>query len=62
MTHKTYFQITGIIFALITLLHISRVVLGWTAVIGDYEVPMWISYAGVVVAGFLASQAFRFGK
>gem|GEM_PF-697779 len=62
MTHKIYFHITSAIFAIITLLHFSRLIFGWTAIVGDYEVPMWMSYVGTIAAGFLSLQAFKLNK
>lgn len=59
MNQKTFYNITLVIFLLIALLHALRLVYGWSAVIGGFEVPMWFSGAAVALAGYLAYNAFR---
>ena len=54
MSQKTYNGLTGTIFLLITLLHFGRIFSGWEANIGGWDVPMWLSWSAVVVAGYLA--------
>lgn len=43
---------TGI-FALIGVLHLARLVLTWPAQIGGWQVPLWFSGGGVLIAGGL---------
>ncbi len=59
MNQKTFLSLTGIIFLVIAVSHLLRVVLGWHAIVAGWAVPMWFSYIGVVVAGYLAFQAFN---
>jgi hypothetical protein len=33
--------------------------MGWTVDIGDWSVPMWLSWIGLIVAGGLAFFGFR---
>lgn len=58
MNHKTYMTVSTGIFALVALLHLARVLLGWDAVIGGWEVPMWLSWGAVIGAGFLAYTGY----
>ena len=58
MSRKAYLVISGIIFGLVSLLHLARVVFGWEAVIGVWTVPFWVSWGGFVVAGILSAWAF----
>ena len=62
MTRKHYVRIAGVIFGLVAILHVLRLLLGWTAVIGGYTFPMWFSWVGAFVAGFLAYEGFRLSK
>lgn len=62
MTTKNYFQVTGTIFAVIGLLHVLRLLLGWEAQIGDFAVPFWLSVVAVIVAAYLAWNAFQLGQ
>ena len=58
MTQRTFNTAAGTIFLLVAILHALRLFFGWHASIGGWIVPMWASWAGVVVAGFLAYSAF----
>ena len=59
MTQRTFNTLTGTVFLLVATLHALRFFFGWQAIIGGWIIPMWISWAGVVVAGFLAYSAFK---
>lgn len=61
MSQKTFTLTAGMIFTLVAGLHLLRVVLGWEAVIGGWNVPVWFSWLGVALAGFLAYTAFTLG-
>jgi hypothetical protein len=59
MTEKTFPAIAAVIFAVVALLHLLRLVMGWSIVIDSWTVPMWLSWVGLVVAGGLAYFATR---
>ena len=59
MTQRTFNTAAGSIFLLVALLHALRLLFGWPAIISSWPVPMWVSWVGVVLAGFLAYSAFR---
>ena len=50
----------GVIFAIVALLHLLRVYMGWPVVIGDWSAPMWVSWIALVVAGVLAIWGLAF--
>jgi len=54
MDQKTFTIVAGAIFAIVALLHVLRILMGWPAVIGGWEVPMWVSWIALVVAGGLS--------
>lgn len=54
MDQRTYARLTGVIFLIIAVLHALRILYRWGAVIGGWMVPMWLSWAALVVAGYLA--------
>lgn len=62
MHQKTFNLVVGVIFLLIALLHALRILSGWEAVIGEWEVPMWLSWVALVVSGYLTYNAFRLGR
>ena len=59
MNQKTFVTVSGSIFGVIAVMHLARIVQGWPAQIGTFEVPMWLSWVAMAVAGFLAVSAFR---
>jgi hypothetical protein len=36
-----------------------RLLRGWQVTIGDIVVPLWVSWIGLAIAGYLAYQGFR---
>lgn len=62
MTQKNYAMVSGLIFLAVTVGHLFRLLYGWTAVLSGWEVPMWVSGVGVVVAGYLAYHGLRMSK
>ena len=59
MTEKTFVTIGTVIFALVALLHLLRLVMGWSVVIDAWTVPMWVSWVALVVAGALSYYGAR---
>lgn len=59
MSPKSYYAITGFIFLIVAIIHLLRVLNGWTARIDTFSVPMWASWVALVIAGYLASQGLR---
>jgi hypothetical protein len=59
MDQKTFALVAGVIFALVALLHVLRLFMGWPMVIGSWSVPMWLSWAGLIIAGGLSVLGLR---
>ncbi|MDJ0845118.1 hypothetical protein [Crocosphaera sp.] len=59
MTARLYLIISGVIFALIGLLHLLRIVFQLPAMVGVWTVPFAMSVLAIVVATGLAFSAFR---
>jgi len=59
MSHRAFSMVAGVIFSLILLGHVIRLVFSVPWVVADWAVPMWVSMAAVLVAGFMAYEAFR---
>ena len=62
MNQRSFTLLAGIIFAIIALLHLSRIIYGWEAVIGGWTVPQWISWVALAVAGYLGYEGLRLSK
>jgi hypothetical protein len=59
MTIKTFCTLAAAIFALIALLQLIRIVMGWSISLNGIDVPFWASWIAVMVAGALSFVGFR---
>lgn len=59
MRRETLLGLNAVVFALVALLHLVRVALGWPASVNARDVPMWASWLGLVLAGALAWSNLR---
>jgi hypothetical protein len=59
MDQKQFSLVAGVVFAIVALLHLLRVALGWQVVIGEFSVPMWFSWIGIIVAPTLSYFGLR---
>lgn len=55
MNTKGYLIVSTVLFALIAIVHLIRLTLGWQAEIGTWMVPLWASLVAVVVCGGFAA-------
>ena len=58
--HKSYFVLVGIITGVVALIHLARVIFGFGAEVNGRDIPMWFSWLGILVAGFVSYASFRF--
>ncbi len=58
MSHGDYYKVTGLIFLLVAGLHGTRAWLGWELVLNGWSIPIWVSWAAVVILGLLAANGF----
>jgi divalent metal cation (Fe/Co/Zn/Cd) transporter len=62
MTQRTFFLIAAAMFSLIALGHAIRLLFGWHVAVENVVVPVWISWIGLAIAGYLAYHGFRLGR
>ena len=62
MDAKAFSLVAGVIFALVALFHLVRIFMEWTVIIGDWPIPMWVSWIALVVAGGLALLGLRLSE
>ena len=62
MDAKAFSLVAGVIFALVALFHLVRIFMEWTVIIGDWPIPMWLSWIALVVAGGLALLGLRLSE
>lgn len=56
---KPFTTTTLIVLALVAIVHVLRLGLGWTVTIDGAEIPMWASAVGLVIAAGLAVGLWR---
>ena len=54
--------VSSAIFGIIGILHLLRLIFSWEAVIGNFDVPLYLSYIAVVVAGYLSFSMYKASK
>jgi hypothetical protein len=59
MTIRTFCTLAAAIFALIALLQLLRLVMGWSVTLNGVDVPFWASWIAVAVAGALSLVGLR---
>lgn len=51
-----------VIFALVAIVHLLRLLLGWSVTFNDTDIPMWVSVVALVIAAGLAFGLWRENK
>jgi len=56
---RPFTTIAALIFACMALIHAYRLLTDFQIILGSHTIPMWMSYVGILVPGFLAIMLFR---
>lgn len=59
LEHKGIEALAAVIFTVVAIVHVLRLVYGWEVYIGSWEMPIWMSVAGIIVSGLLAIAFWR---
>lgn len=62
MNTKLYLCISGLFFFVVGTLHLLRLVLQIPVLVGEWQVPLWMSGGGFIVPMLLSCLAFRLYK
>jgi hypothetical protein len=54
MNTKAYLIVSTLIFGVVAVVHLLRLVLGWSVVLGMTSVPLWVSLLAVLVSASVA--------
>ena len=54
MNTKAYLIVSTLIFAVVAVMHLLRLVLGWPVVLGMTSIPLWVSMLAVLVSAGVA--------
>jgi hypothetical protein len=56
-----YVVVSGVLFGVLAVLQAVRALYQWPVHVGSVDIPVWVSWFAVVVAGGLCVWAFRSG-
>jgi len=59
MNARSYCQLAAAIFALVAVIQLLRILMGWPISINGLAIPIWASWIVVVVAGGVSVLGFR---
>ena len=62
MNIQKYARISGIVFAAVAILHLLRSLFETPMIIGNWIVPLWLSWVAFLGAGVLSIWAFRLSR
>lgn len=62
MAYKRYCLVSGALFSLVAVAHLTRIIFGWPISVDDMMIPMAFSWLGLIVPGALAGWAFWLGR
>lgn len=60
MRERTYILVAGAVFTLVALTHVYRLFTGTELIVGEWQMPLWLSWFGVAVTAYLAYASFHF--
>jgi hypothetical protein len=56
---KPFSALAAVVFAVVALVQLLRLVLGWSVVINGVSIPLWASAISCLVAALLAAMVWR---
>ena len=59
---KPFTKMASVLLALVALLHLARVILNMDLIVGDLEIPMWVSIGGFIIPLILSIGLWRESK
>lgn len=59
MDQNSFNGTAAVLFGLIAVLHVLRLVYQWPAAIGGVVLPFWVSWAALIISGYLAYSGYR---
>lgn len=57
--HKNIHVVAGLIFAVVAILHLYRILIGFQVIFGSVSIPLWASWIGFIVATVLSYLFFK---
>jgi hypothetical protein len=54
MSTKSYLIVSTIIFTIVAVMHLLRLTLGWSVVLGMTSIPLWVSVLALLISASVA--------
>jgi hypothetical protein len=62
MSQKTFSLISGLVFVVVTLAHLSRIVFHWELILAGWPVPVALNWVAMFISGYLAYEGLRLSR
>ena len=59
ISQATWLRIAGSVFGVVAILHLLRILTGIPVLIGDFMLPVWINWAGMLATSFLCFRLWN---
>ena len=59
MSQETFLLVAGVIFLLVSILHVLRLAFKWHVTLGRWTLPIWVSWVALFISGYLAYAGLR---
>ena len=59
-SERKLLYIAGLVFLIVAAVHIMRLLFGWILIVGELDVPLWVSWLGVAIPLYLSYASFHF--
>ena len=57
---KNFYKLVGTLLGIVAILHLLRLIFGVEIQIGSWSAPLWLSWIGTIVTGYLSYASFKF--
>ena len=61
-SERKLLMLVGLVFLVVALLHLLRIAFGWNFILGDTTIPVWLSWFGVIIPGYLSYSSLHFAR
>ncbi len=61
-SERALLNAAGLIFLVVALAHLARIAFNWKFILGSETIPLWVSWCGVFIAGYLSYSSFHFAR
>jgi len=62
MKPNLYCLVTAAVFTVVALLHLLRIIFGWSVLIAGWHVPFWLSWLAIVVLAVLVFYGIKLAR